>query len=103
MLELAKFQVFLLTTKDIKDKIKKADFEYDWKNFFVDNTPLNLSKKTYQYTNLVTEDDPIKWNYKVIWYGRRSHDYKCEPEGLQDENNNNLENKIEKEIISQIN
>jgi radical SAM superfamily enzyme YgiQ (UPF0313 family) len=99
MVELAKFQVFLLITKSNNEKIKRSHFEYDWKNFFVNGSTLSLSKNTYHYSNLAMEEDPIKWNYKVIWYGRRSHDYKCEPEDLNEENS---KNKIEKEIISQI-
>ncbi len=83
--DLAKFQVFLLTTKDNKDEMRIEHFEYDWKNFFVNYSSLALSKKIYQYKNPVSENDPIQWNYKVIWYGRRSHDYKCEPEDLQEE------------------
>lgn len=34
---------------------------------------------------MVTEKDPILWNYKVIWYGRRSSHYKCHPENLQEQ------------------
>ena len=56
-----------------------------WKNFFVNNVPLRPTEKTYYYKNLVTEKDSMLWNYKVIWYGRRSHDYKCNPEDLQEE------------------
>jgi len=83
--DLAKFQCFLLTTKDNKSEIKKEVFAYDWKNFFVNSTPLNAANKVYYYKNFVTESDPVLWNYKAIWYGRRSHDYKCDPENLQEE------------------
>ena len=83
--DLAKFQVFLLTTKDNKFENKKEHFKYDWKNFFVNYASLTSSKKTYQYKNPILEKDPIQWNYKVIWYGRRSHEYKCDPEDLEEE------------------
>lgn len=83
--ELAKFQCFLLTTRDDKNEVKAESFGYDWKSFFVNNTPLKPASKTYYYKNAVTEQDPVLWNYKVIWYGRRSHDYKCDPENLQEE------------------
>lgn len=83
--DLVKFQCFLLTTRDNKDEIKIESFEYDWKNFFVNNVPLKPARKTYYYKNLVIEKDSTLWNYKTIWYGRRSHDYKCDPENLQEE------------------
>lgn len=83
--DLAEFQIFLLTTKDSKEGIKIKQFECDWKSFFVNNTPLIQAQKTYYYKNMVTENDPILWNYKVIWYGRRSSHYKCHPENLQEQ------------------
>ncbi|NDB47409.1 MAG: hypothetical protein EB163_09085, partial [Nitrososphaeria archaeon] len=79
------FQVFLLTTRDNKEEAKIESFDYDWKNFFVNNIPLKQTSKTYYYKNRVREEDSTAWNYKVIWYGRRSHDYKCDPEDLQEE------------------
>ncbi len=83
--DLAEFQTFLLTTKDSKDEIKIKQFKYDWKSFFVNNTPLISAQKTYYYKNMIVEKDPILWNYKVIWYGRRSSHYKCHPENLQEQ------------------
>jgi radical SAM superfamily enzyme YgiQ (UPF0313 family) len=83
--DLAEFQTFLLTTKDSKDEIKIKQFKYDWKSFFVNNTPLISVQKTYYYKNMIVEKDPILWNYKVIWYGRRSSYYKCHPENLQEQ------------------
>ncbi len=83
--DLVEFQVFLLTTKDIKDDIKTKQFKCDWKNFFVNNAPLMETQKTYYYKNLVTEKDPILWNYKAIWHGRRPSHYKCHPENLQEQ------------------
>ena len=83
--DLAEFQTFLLTTKGSKDEIKIKQFKYDWKSFFVNNTPLISAQKTYYYKNMVAENDPILWNYKVIWYGRRSSYYKCRPENLQEQ------------------
>ena len=83
--DLTKFQVFLLTTRDNKDETKIELFEYNWKDFFVSNIPLKQTSKTYYYKNRVREEDSTTWNYKVIWYGRRSHDYKCDPEDLQEE------------------
>ena len=94
--DLIKFQVFLLTTKGEKRDTKSEKFKYDWKDFFINNSPISEAEKIYYYKNPIKEEDPIKWNYKVIWYGRRSHDYKCDPENLQ-ENLEKIksENKIE--------
>ena len=83
--DLSKFQTFLLNTKDNKNDTKIVQFQYDWKKFFVNNTPLMQTEKIYYYKNKVLETDPILWNYKVIWYGRRSIDYKCYPENLQEQ------------------
>jgi radical SAM superfamily enzyme YgiQ (UPF0313 family) len=83
--DLSKFQTFLLTTKDTKSETKIEQFHYDWKNFFTDGTELKQIEKTYYYKNKILENDPILWNYKVIWYGRRSRDYKCYPENLQEQ------------------
>jgi len=81
--DLAKFQVFILTTRDYKDEIKSSKFECDWKEFFIENNSI-LSKKecTYSYKNPINESDFVKWGYKTIWYGRRPRDYKCVPENL---------------------
>jgi len=83
--ELSKFQTFLITTKDNKNDTKTEQFQYDWKSFFVNSTSLVQAEKTYYYKNNALEADPILWNYKVIWYGRRSRDYKCYPENLQEQ------------------
>lgn len=74
----------MLTTKDSKDENQIKKFKHDWKSFFVNDTPLIEIQKTYYHKNMVTEKDPILWNYKVIWYGRRSSHYKCHPENLQE-------------------
>jgi hypothetical protein len=81
--DLAKFQVFILTTRDYKDEIKSSKFEYDWKEFFVENNSVLSEKEcTYSYGNPVNESDFVKWGYKTIWYGRRPRDHKCSPENL---------------------
>ena len=51
----------------------------------MNNEPLKPHKKRYQYENKVIERDPIKWAYKVMWYGRRQEKYKCHIEILQEE------------------
>ena len=81
--DLAKFQVFILTTRDYKDEIKSSKFEYDWKEFFIENNSILSEKEcTYSYRNPINESDFVKWGYKTIWYGRRSRDHKCSPENL---------------------
>ena len=86
--DLAKFQVFMLTTRDNKNKIKTQNFDFDWKNYFMNNCKLTEKNVVYSYDNLVIESNPTKWSYKTIWYGRRSKDYKCGMSILQDKINN---------------
>ena len=84
--DLSNFQVFILTTRDYKDEIKSNKFKFAWKNFFTGNDSTLCEKdSTYSFRNPIDENDPIKWGYKTIWYGRRSRDYKCHPENLKDD------------------
>jgi len=85
--DLAKFQVFLLSTKENNtNDIKTAEFKFDWKNFFVNNCELKSCYKKYCYRKLLTERDPIQWAYKVIWWGRSTKQFKFFAEHLQEEN-----------------
>ena len=83
--DLTKFQLFMLTTRNNKDKLKTESFKFDWKNYFMTNSKLTEKNITYTYDNLVTESDEMKWSYKTIWYGRRSRDYKCQYPNLREE------------------
>ena len=82
--DLAKLQVFLLTTRQSTKEIKSEHFEYDWKNYFINNNELKRSKKSYSYKNKIIEKDPYQWSKKTIWYGRRSRDFKCNPEEINE-------------------
>ena len=88
--DLIKFQMFVLTTKDDVREIKSEQFEFDWKDFFVNNNSLNSMPKEYFYKNLVIENDFKNWCREVIWFGRRSNKFKCYPENLK-ENQNQIE------------
>jgi radical SAM superfamily enzyme YgiQ (UPF0313 family) len=81
--ELAKFQVFLLTTQNTND-VKQEEFEYNWKTFFLDNTKLISAQKNYYFKNPVIESDLKQWCKETIWYGRRSNRFKCNPEKLEE-------------------
>jgi hypothetical protein len=84
--DLVKFEVFTLSIRDNKDEVKSEDFEFDWKDFFINNgSVLKQIPKRYYYNNLVIENDPIMWGYKTIWYGRRSGNYKCQLQKLQED------------------
>ena len=84
--DLVKFEVFTLSIRDNKDEVKSENFEFDWKNFFInDGSVLKQIPKRYYYNNLVIENDPIMWGYKTIWYGRRSGNYKCQLQKLQED------------------
>lgn len=82
--DLIKFNVFLLSTKDDQRKIKSNEFDYNWKDFFVENKELALNQKSYSYHNLVIENDPIQWAWKSIWFGRANNSFKFHPERLQE-------------------
>lgn len=83
--DLIRFQLFLLTTREEEKEIKIENFEFDWKDYFVQENELKQTQKKYHYKNLVREKDPILWNYKTIWYGRQTHSYKFYPEKLEEE------------------
>ena len=82
--DLTEFQVFLLTTRDDLDDIKSGEFEFNWKNFFVNNEKLNHEQTNYNYENLITEKDPFSWASKTIWFGRFTQKYKLHPEQLRE-------------------
>ena len=83
--DLVKFEVFTLSVRDNKYEIKSENFEFDWKNFFInDGSELKQIPKKYYYKNLVIENDPVMWGYKAIWYGRRAGNYKCQLQKLQE-------------------
>ena len=91
--DLVNFQTFSLTTRE-NVKIKSKEFEYDWKNFFVNNKQLKHEKKVYTYKNKVIEADPIQWGYYTIWYGRETQQFKILPEHLQEDNYNELSSNV---------
>jgi len=82
--DLIKFQIFLLTTKDVKSEIKSAKFIYPWKDFLLGNSELIQKEKQYSYENLMCEEDSFAWNYNTIWYGRSYAKFKCLPVNLQE-------------------
>ncbi len=83
--DLIKFNVFLLSTKDDQREIKSDSFDFDWKNFFINNKDLTQIKKNYYYRNLVIENDPIQWAWKSIWFGRANNSFQFHPERLEEE------------------
>lgn len=84
LLDLAKFQSFLLTTRDDERRIKTEYFEWNWKNYFVGNGSLEKFNRKFYYTNKILESDDYEWNKNVIWYGRRSKKYKVDIDDLQE-------------------
>ena len=55
------FSTFLLSTRDDADSIKSEIFEFNWKDFFVNNSDeLKHETKKYYFRNMLTEKDPIK-------------------------------------------
>ena len=82
LVDLAKFQSFVLTTKNDKREVKSEYFEFDWKKYFVGNGSLERFRKEYHYKNKMLEDNDQEWNKKVIWYGRRKKKYKVDVDDL---------------------
>ena len=86
ILDLVKFQVYLLMTMDKSEEVKSGSFNYDWKNFLVNSVndikKLVKTKKEYHYKNKVQESDKEKWCMTAIWIGRSQGNYKAHPEFL---------------------
>lgn len=98
--DLIKFQIFVQNTREDQMEIKSEEFEYDWKKFFSEYESLVECKKCYFYKNPVIESDPIKWSYKVAWYGRRSEKYKCHSEHLKQKNDQKSDYQITENIVT---
>ena len=84
--DLIKFQTFLLSTKDDTNTIKSETFEFNWKEFFKNKSDdLKQDTKTYYFENPLIENDPITWNYKAIFWGRRANKFRTPPERISEE------------------
>ena len=84
--DLIKFQVFLLSTRDVVEEIKSETFQFDWKDFFVNNrNVLKPATKKYYFKNMIIESDPIKWNCQAVFWGRRARKYKAHPERVYED------------------
>jgi len=82
--DLIKFQIFLLTTRDHLEEMKNEKFMFDWKNYFTNQTELKYMIKEYNYKNQITEKDPVKWTWEVVWFGHKEIKYKYHPKFLQE-------------------
>ena len=86
--DLAEFQVFVLSTMDQNDSEKKQVFEYNWKQFLVNNetslSQLTCNKIEYSWKNKINEEKKDEWCYKAVWVGRNQGNYKCHLEFLSE-------------------
>jgi hypothetical protein len=82
--DLIKFQIFLLTTRDDLEENKIEKFEFNWKEFFVNNKKIERIDIQYYFQNLVIEKDQIQWVWEVVWFGRHEMKYKFHPKLLQE-------------------
>ena len=82
--DLAKFQLFLISTKENQNVTKSETFEYDWKEFFASSSQLRKIEKNYNYKNQIVEKDDFDWNKKAIWYGRRGKTCKFDSNKLSE-------------------
>ena len=44
-----------------------------------------MHTKTYYFENPLIENDPITWNYKAIFWGRRANKFRTPPERISEE------------------
>jgi len=99
ILELVKFQVYLLMTMDNNNEIKTLSSEYDWKSFLVNDKKniKDLIKRPteYHYSNKVLEGDREKWCMKAIWIGRSQGNYKAHPEFLYENLNDVIKDMLQ--------
>ena len=79
--DLVKFQIFLLSQHD-DPKMKSENFEYNWKEFFVDRASLKDISKSYCYERQIDEKDKILWGWQAVFTGRPARKYKFDPERL---------------------
>ena len=82
--DLAKFQLFLISTKENQNVTKSETFEYDWKEFFASSSQLRKIEKNYNYKNQIVEKDDFEWNKRAIWYGRRGKTCKFDSNKLSE-------------------
>ena len=88
--DLAKFQVYILTTRN-EPEIKIEQFHYDWKHFFTINPQINSGIFRYHHRNKVIEKDSIIFSYNAIWYGRDTQQFKTIVENIHEGESNELE------------
>lgn len=86
--DLVHFQVFLLSTMDRKEMVKRHHAKYGWREFLVEGHTslgeLDRTAREYSWKNKVTESNIAEWCYKAIWVGRNQCNYKCHPDALHD-------------------
>ena len=99
ILDLVKFQVYLLMTMDNNNEIKTLSSDYDWKSFLVNDKKniKDLIKRPteYHYSNKVLEGDREKWCMKAIWIGRSQGNYKAHPEFLYENLNDVIKDMLQ--------
>mgnify|MGYP003642963816 CR=1 FL=1 len=82
--DLAKFQTYVLTSRDRQEDVKVESFLYDWKKYFCTNSKiLHKTEVVYEYLNKVVEKKDKDWCYKTAWWGRGPKKYKTDPTDLK--------------------
>ena len=82
--DLCNFQLFLLNLPTNHLKIDKVNseffrkkYQYDWKNFFENNSALQEKNVIYSRKASEKVEDLIQWGYQTMWFGRRSQKSKA--------------------------
>ena len=99
--DLIRFNSFLLTLRN-EPVIRTDEFQYNWKEFFVNGSDLVEDKKNYFYENKNNEQDPILWGYNAIWYGRATQQFKQIPKNIKEDPELVIKSKITdiKQVLS---
>ena len=75
----------MLTLRQYLDETKSEEFLFDWKSYFVDDdSTIQQISKVFHYKNQITEPDPIKWIWEVVWFGHKEMKYKFNPLFLEE-------------------
>jgi len=80
--DLINFQTFILSTRDNLKDVKTEMFDYNWKDYFLNNNELSINQTIFSFQNLVKEKDPYQWCYSAIWFGRFKKRYMIYLENL---------------------
>ena len=70
---------------DLMNDVMSLGLHRTWKSYFVDDdATIQQISKVFHYKNQITEPDPIKWIWEVVWFGHKEMKYKFNPLFLEE-------------------